>query len=106
MSILQIVLLLLMFQTVAFHLAFHGKETTPVNLYVCSASWLFEIYVLNSVNFFSSINWVQIVYILISLFGLVNVLRIHGKTTIYSGPLAIVSFVVMITLYYLGGFFN
>jgi len=83
-------------------------KTTKKNFYLAGAGWLFEVYVLSTTAFFSSFGFAQGVWGLISSLGLIGAASKHGQPSggTYHGTMSVLSFAIVMTIYYFGGFFN
>ena len=83
-------------------------KTAKKNFYLHGAGWLFEVYVLSTTAFFSSFGFAQGIWGLISALGLIGSASKHGQpdSGIYQGTMSVLSFGIVMTIYYFGGFFN
>jgi len=109
LSIFQIALIGLTLFAVCVNIYKDGQpKTTKKNFYLTGAGWLFEVYVLSTTAFFSSFGFAQGIWGLISVLGLVGAASKHGQPSggTYQGPMSILSFAIVMTIYYFGGFFN
>ena len=109
LTIPQTALIALNVYAVCVHIFKNGRQKTPNNFYIQSVGWLFEVYVLNTTAFFDHFGIPQSVWVLLSAVGLVGSAMKHGKVRqgdSYSGPMALLAFGVLMTIYYFGGFFN
>lgn len=109
LSILQIALICLTLFAVCVNIYKDGQpKTTKKNFYIHGAGWLFEVYVLSTTAFFSSFGFAQGIWGLISVLGLIGSASKHGQPSggIYQGSMSVLSFAIVMAIYYFGGFFN
>ena len=109
LTILQFALIALNVFAVCSHIYKDGRQKSPVNFYVQSVGWLFEVFVLSTTAFFGYFGWPQGLWGVLSILGLVGNAAAHGKIAPdrkYSGLMAILAFCILMTIYYFGGFFN
>ena len=109
LTIPQFALIALNVLSVCTHIYKDGRQKSPTNFYVQASGWLFEVYVLSTTAFFGYFGWPQGLWCILSILGLVSAAAAHGKISSggkYSGPMSILSFGILMTIYYFGGFFN
>ena len=109
LTVPQFALIALNVLAVCTHIYKDGRQKSPANFYVQASGWLFEVYVLSTTAFFGYFGWPQGLWGIFSILGLFGGAMAHGKIasdTKYSGPMSIVAFGILMTIYYFGGFFN
>lgn len=109
LTIPQITLIALNVSAVCLHIYKDGRQKSSSNFYVQAAGWLFEVYVLSTTAFFDYFSWPQGLWGILSILGLVGGAISYGKISAdnkYSGPMAVLAFAILMTIYYFGGFFN